>query len=176
MKSILTNVAIFAAGVVTGGFVVWNYIKPKLEEAIEKTMAASEQNECDTEPKEEVSEQLSFDDYSKVLDEAGYNAGMPKDDDQKPYVIRPDQFGDLDYDEIEYTLYSDGILADDVGEMVNDADIERCIGRENLERIGEYEKDVVYVRNDKQGTDYIICKDLDTYESVVSYEPFAPET
>lgn len=175
MKTILTNVAMFAAGAVTGGFVVWYYVKPKLEEAIEKAMAKPEESENVPE-KEEVSEQITFDDYSKVLKETGYNAGMPEPNDNKPYVITPDMFGDKDYDEVEFTLYADGVLADECGEMIEDADVEAFVGRENLERMGEYEKDVLYIRNDKQGTDYVICKDLDTYASIVSYEPFAPET
>ncbi len=165
MKTILSNVAIFAAGVVAGGFVMWCYIKPKLEEAIEKNMEKPAENEPEVDAEVTTSEQITFDDYTQVLNKTGYNAGMPETDDQKPYVITPEEFGETENDEVEFTLFADGILADECGNAIDDEDVEAWVGRANLERMGEHEKDVLYIRNNKQGTDYIICKDLSNYMS-----------
>lgn len=174
MNNIWTSVGMFAAGVVTGGFVMWCYVKPKLEEAIEKHMEEpAAETEEETAPTEKKSEQLTIEDYTSILKKTGYNPDASEADVAKPYVITPDEFGDKDYDEVEYTLYADDVVADECGEAIEDADLEDWIGRENLKHMGEYEKDVLYIRNDRTRTDYVICKDLSTYASIVNQDPYA---
>lgn len=73
----------------------------------------------------------------------------------KPYVIEPSEFGEIeDYDQINLTYYADGVVVDDLsGEVVED--LEKLIGL-NLDRIGEYEDDALHIRNDELETDYEI--------------------
>jgi hypothetical protein len=177
MKSILSSVAIFAAGVATGGFIVWSYLKPKFEEAIEKAInemspqTENEPAEIEYEDASSRTKQMEFSDYKNIVKDSGYNNELQEN--KRPYVITPEQLGDMDYDLVEFTLYSDGILADETGEAIDDEDLEEWVGRQNLDRIGEYEKDILYIRNENQGTDYVICRDLGTYADVTQYDPYA---
>lgn len=170
MKSILSSVAIFAAGAVTGGFIVWNYLKPKFEEAIEKAINEKiAPTEVDPSNKETASEaatarQMDLGEYQDIIKNAGYAQETPTN--KRPYVITPEQLGDMDHDEVEFTLYGDGTLTDENNEPIDDDDLEEWVGRKNLERMGEHEKDMLYIRNENQGTDYIICRDLDPYFSI----------
>lgn len=180
MKSILSSAALFAAGMATGGFIVWSYLKPKFEEAIEKAineMSQDVENEpeaVDSDSEPIRNKQMEFSDYKNIVKDSGYN--NEPHENKRPYVIAPEQLGDMDYDEVEFTLYADGILADETGEAIDDEDLEEWVGRQNLERIGEYEKDVLYIRNENQGTDYVICRDLGTYADVTQYDPYANDS
>lgn len=84
----------------------------------------------------------------------------------KPYVISPDEFGELDdYETISLTYYADQILADEDDELVED--IEETVGFESLNAFGEYEDDSVFVRNDRLKCDYEILLDQRKYSDVV---------
>lgn len=84
----------------------------------------------------------------------------------KPYVIPPEDFGELDgYETISLTYYADGVLADDMDERITNVD--DIIGSESLKHFGEYEDDSVFVRNDELLTDYEILFDTRDYEDVV---------
>ena len=79
-----------------------------------------------------------------------------------PYVISPDEFGELDgYTPVSLTYFADGVLADEYGVVVDD--VEEIIG-DGLNHFGEYEEDSVFVRNDAKRCDYEILKDLRTFE------------
>lgn len=83
-----------------------------------------------------------------------------------PYVISPDEFGELDdYEVISLTYYKDGVLADDADDILDDVDT--IVGEDSLERFGEYEPDCVYVRNDSRKCDYEILLDEREYSDVV---------
>lgn len=84
-------------------------------------------------------------------------------DIEAPYVISPDEFGEIDYTQISLTYYADGILADENGEIVDN--IEEIVG-DALEHFGEYEDDSVFCRSDPKRCDYEILKDLRRYADV----------
>lgn len=87
-----------------------------------------------------------------------------------PYVISPDEFGELDdYNRISLTYYSDGTLEDEERDIVSDVD--DLIGEESLTHFGEYEDDSVFVRNEYLKTDFEILKDYRAYESANSIGP-----
>ena len=78
----------------------------------------------------------------------------------RPYIITPDEFGDREdegYDTVSLVYYSDGILTDDVDQLVEDVD--DTVGLESLNHIGEYEDDSVFVRDERKKVDYEILKD-----------------
>ena len=82
-----------------------------------------------------------------------------------PYVIHPEDFvNDRPFfDKITLEYYEDDVLCNAISEEIV-TDIDRTIGRESLKHFGEYEEDVVYVRNDRTSTDY---------EVIYQHRPFA---
>ena len=87
---------------------------------------------------------------------------MEKD---KPYVISPDDFDEMDDYETETLMYyEDDVLTDDGGNIITD--VEKLIGKDSLSHFGEYEDDSVFVRNDKLKTDYEILADGRNYYDV----------
>ena len=98
-------------------------------------------------------QEAGYKDYSRTIDEKP--SGTPG---EVPYVISPDEFGELeDYTKVSLTYFADGVLADECGEIVDD--VEEIIG-DGLDHFGEYEDDSVFVRNDAKRCDYEILKDL----------------
>ena len=72
-------------------------------------------------------------------------------------VISPDEFEDDDsYETIYLTYYADGILADEMDKPVK---IENTVGKEALKHFGEYEDDMLHVRDDKVKIYYEVAKD-----------------
>ena len=69
--------------------------------------------------------------------------------DKDPYVISPDQFGaEPGYSESHYTLHPNGsITDDDDGEEIDD--IPELLGVNWDKRMGEYEVNMVHVRNER---------------------------
>lgn len=83
----------------------------------------------------------------------------------RPYVIQPSDFGEFDdYEKISLTYTADGVLLDDMNEIVDD--IEETVGEDSLEHFGEYEDDSVYVRNDAKKCDYEILLDQRNYQEI----------
>ena len=92
-------------------------------------------------------------------------AEFPQDDEpeedtsDKPYVISAGQFA-REYPQfnkvtLEYYEYN-GILVSENNDSIEN--IAETIGADSLKRIGEYEPDVVYVRNERLETDYEVCR------------------
>ena len=120
--------------------------------------------------------------YANILKENGYrdysNAESQKKpekhpveiEEDKPYVISPDSFGEMDdYNCISLTYYADGVLADEDDEVVDDVDA--TVGSDALNHFGEYEDDSVFVRNDSRKCDYEILLDTRNYADVVKKKP-----
>lgn len=83
----------------------------------------------------------------------------------KPYVISPEEFINEQpyFDKITLEYYQDDVLCNAINEEII-TDIDTAIGRDSLNHFGEYEEDVVYVRNEKWSTDY---------EIIFQHRPFA---
>lgn len=73
-------------------------------------------------------------------------------------LIGPDEFGmEDDYDEVMMTWYADDILVYDTDQrIVEDRDI--VIGPNTLKHMGEFEPDIIAVRNHRYRTDYEISR------------------
>lgn len=187
MTNAIEKIAMFAIGAAAGSFATWQIIKKKYElvESGEITVYSADEKEkdndiCDAEIEEEASKDAEEDknkaeEMIKDLKYRQYSSSKKKrkksapDDDNEvvPYVISPDDVGETGYECVNLTLYSDGVLAyDSDDEIVEDAEL--IIGNYALERIGEYEPDVIHVRNDETRSDYEICQVNDRYSDVVS--------
>lgn len=139
-------------------------------------------------------EKPSITEYAKMLgglNYTDYNSGTQEEQDESeeeievvkketssnekkypdPYVISPEEFGaNEEYDIITFRYYSDHILADEDGQLIED--VEGCIGFESLNHFGEYEEDSVFVRNERLKTDFEILRDLGTYADVIKSKPY----
>ena len=108
--------------------------------------------------------------YAKILSETGYTnyaerqdkkekKGVEPVEDERPYVISPDEFGEKDgYENVTLTYYADGVLTDYFDNVISNVD--EVVGFDSLDHFGEYEDDAVFVRNEKMETDYEILRDL----------------
>lgn len=101
---------------------------------------------------------------------------MSKDEFQAPmyddpFVIDPSEFGENpEYDTETLTYFADGVLVDDVDDVIEEPDI--VVGLENLKIFEEFGATTVYVRNDIYKTDYEIIRDDWNYSDLK--EPVEP--
>ena len=137
---------------------------------------------------EAAREKPSITEYASKLQEQGYvkysNMTKPSNAEEekveedesmdRPYVISPDDFGDISgYDAISLTYFADGVLTDDDNEPVEDVD--DVVGADFADHFGEYEDDSVFIRNDRLKADYEILKDRRQYAHVKSKMPRSME-
>ena len=84
----------------------------------------------------------------------------------KPYIIKPNEFGEQDYDEVTLVYYANGKFTSyDTGDLMDEFEIEDAIGDiDPSVHFGDYEEDSVFIRNDERGIDYEVLRDEDPYE------------
>lgn len=182
---------IIGAGIGVAG--TYSYFKDKYEKLAEKDFNSRRVFDEDKkdESEEPVAEKTadsrtvdkpSIAEYAARLQKEGYvNYSDMQDKKQKqeigvdkPYVIQPSDFGEFDdYEKISLTYTADGVLLDDMNEIVDD--IEETVGEDSLEHFGEYEDDLVYVRNDAKKCDYEILLDQRNYQEIFETQPHGTE-
>ena len=88
----------------------------------------------------------------------------------RPYVIPPEDFGDvdIDYETKSLVMYADGVLVNEYGAIIEDVD--NLVGKDSLNHFGEYEDDSVFVRNDRLKTDFEILLDNRNYKDISEEE------
>lgn len=184
------NFAMFLAGATVGAAGAWFYCKRYYEqiaqEEIDSVKAAFaerkpdalknakkdfEENSNESNKQKADMAKLKPDlvNYAAKLQEQGYTnySNIGEEDDTvvvEPYVIPPEEFANGDYTAISLTYYSDGVLADDEDERVEN--IEDTVGVDFAEHFGDYEKDCVHIRNGRRRCDYEICRDNRTFAAV----------
>lgn len=194
MNNGIKNLFIFASGITIGSLVTWKLIRTKYEQIardeIDSVRDMYHQKEliymsrCSSEQKakaEEAKDKPNISEYVSKMQDCGYtdySTASAKEEEQKmidkPYVISPEEFGEFeDYDTISLTWYEDCFLADDCDELVED--VEETVGFDAITRIGEYEADIVHVRNDRLKADYEISRDLRKYSDVTGKGPHPEE-
>lgn len=179
---------IFSVGAAVGAVATHQILKPKYERMIQDEVnefkkswsdrkeettliiegdTESIENEVTTVP--ELADLAS--ENTAIIESEGYinseKGGSKSMSDDMPYVISPLKFAEgCDYDTISLTYYSDGVLVDDMGELVED--VAGTVGTEFPEHFGEYtdDPDTVYVRNDRLEADYEIQRDIDAYKDI----------
>lgn len=190
------NFAMFLAGVTVGAAGAWFYCKRYYEQidsvkaafaerkpdALKNARKDYEDNSNESNKQKADMAKLKPDlvNYAAKLQEQGYTNYSNLDDGKKkneedetvvdgPYVIPPEEYGVGSYTTIGLTYYSDGILADDEDERVEN--IEDTVGADFAEHFGDYEEDSVHIRNDRRRCDYEICKDNRTFAAVAGVYP-----
>lgn len=178
--------AMFALGAAVGSFATWKIIKDKYERIAQEEIDSVKQvfskraeklnnefDEAQQKPKKDDSNQaIANDKYKNILNKHNYTKYSESEtkeahsmDEFEPYVIPPEEFGELDdYETISLTYYSDGMLTDDQDNIIED--VVGAVGWDYEDHFGEYEDDSVFIRNDARKCDYEILRDERCYRDL----------
>lgn len=174
MKCLLIFAAGLAIGAVAGACVIKNKVQADAKEEIEEVREYYRTKKLEQTGCEEVSEveettddeqkeftKKDYINYSNIASNYNTESVDPcklPDRQDDPYVIDPEDFGsEVGYDTMTLTYFADGVLVDDVDDVVDEPDI--VVGLENLKVFSELGASSVYVRNDIYRTDYEILRD-----------------
>ena len=186
MNDKLSKLIIFAAGAAIGSAITWKVVKTRYEQIVEELendveyLVGREKDDKEgtdeesEEPAREVVrsayEKPNLKEYAKKLEELKYNE---EEDGEimgdRPYVISPEEFGDLDdHETVTLYYYADGVLIPDDpnAEPLTDEEIDEFVGKDSLNHFGEYEDDSVFVRNNTTKGDYEILRVEDNYSDI----------
>lgn len=203
MDARIVNGIIFVSGAALGSLVTWASVRDKYKKLADEEIASVkavyrpepitpddiQQSESLSEtiesviryPKREKYEKKDHPtDYTKYYRHSVTSIPFEKEDEKekvmedKPYIIEPEEFGQLDdYECIGLTWYADGVLADDGDDIVDD--INDLVGNESIETLNEFGADSICVRNDSRKVDYEIVRDLRTYKEVTGLDSYGLE-
>ena len=198
MNRKLSNVLLFTAGVAVGSLVTWRYFKTKYEVVEDEIEEKTEENEGETETEDEDPEVLEsksnygkkppLKEYVKMVEDNGYvpkthmeeveeeiaNGELGDKDVYEPFIIRPDEYGELHaYETLSLNYYADGVLTDELDNPIED--VESLVPADFADHFGEYDDNAVFVRNDNLECDYEILRDLRKFTDVVGEYPYPTE-
>ena len=179
----MNNKLAFVLGLVAGGavgtVVSWRLLKAKYKKIADEEIASMKEvlaRKIAEQPEEvELEEVLEKEPIPAIPKEyldmtTRYTNGevLGVSEDQKPYIISPDEFGDHDeYDTATLVYYADNVLAYYTGEVVENVRAE--VGTEFMNHFGDDENDpdTVYIRNDVMKFDYEILRDQGKFSDVM---------
>lgn len=190
MKGTLSSFLIFAAGAAIGSVVTWKFLETRYKKLVDEEVESMdeyyrnkygvEEPEVEEEETREIDNQVDIREYAKTLVSQKYvnYSNVERDEEvndvERPYVIPPEEFGELSgYETITLYYHSDGVLTDDQNEIVEDVD--DVVGEDFSDHFGEYEDDSVFIRNDAKRVDYEILYDPSTYRSGINKNPHLAE-
>ena len=168
MKGLFIFAAGVVAGAVAGAYLVKDKVmadaKQEIEEVREyyKSKKETKKEEKPVEEKEEtkVEEKEEYQEITRNYTNYNKASEQPKKEVvDMPYVIDVEEYGELEeYDTATYTYFADGVLVDDVDDVIDDPD--PIIGLENLKIFEEFPGcSAIYVRNDIWRMDFEVLKD-----------------
>lgn len=172
----IKKILIFAIGAAVGSLATLKYAEEKYKriadeeiESVKEVYGRVRINEEDENKEtEEFSEEdkQSHRDFVKNLGYTNYSNNTEKEEEpvmeDRPYIISPEEFGELDgYETNSLNYYTDGVLADDDDNIIEDVD--ELVGGDFADHFGEYEDDSVFVRNDRLKSDYEILMDYRSF-------------
>ena len=167
MKGLFIFAAGVVAGAVAGAYLVKDKVmadaKQEIEEVREyyKSKKETKKEEKPVEEKEEtkVEEKEEYQEITRNYTNYNKIEETPKQAaNDMPYMINPEDFGEEEgYDTLTLTYFADGVLVDDVDDVIDDPD--PVVGLENLKVFEEFNASAIYVRNDIWKTDFEILKD-----------------
>lgn len=150
---------------------------PKVEKKEEPKEESKEEQFIKKMANENMRKSNIFDYASKVSSYRNYS-NVEAEAESKTYfkvdgkieVIEPNEFGeDEDYDQVELTLYADGILADENDDIIDHVD--DVVGPGNLDRMGEFEDDALHIKNEARKIYYEILVDNRSYKDATKKDP-----
>lgn len=111
-------------------------------------------------------------DYSKPYRSDISEKPVKKNEERKPQIITEQEFSDdMDYETVGLTHYHCGTIANDDDIELSREEVDAMIGLSTLVAFGEYESDVIYVRNHDTKTNYEVLMNELSYEEVVGNKP-----
>jgi len=185
----IKQVAIFCSGVIIGGFSTYfitkNKIKQKYadladeeinsvinfynEKIVEFNGNVSDAQDAEIPVENEMPKMNSLIQKERYIQGSDELYSDLKTDNTVgyPYLIEPDDFGDMDgYSVVSMSYYNNGILVEDMTQVR--ADIEETIGTESLKHFGDpsygYEEGIIYVRNERFKTDFEVTIVADDFQ------------
>lgn len=168
----------FAAGAVASGLTTWlvtkKYYEKKVQAEIDSIWAELQKGKENPSPikifKPETDAQEAImhkPEISDIIARQGYTAPeLPKTNDYI-YEIAENDLDEDEYECIDLTLYTDGVLADDQDYVVQD--VESKVGAHYREMFNG--KDEVFIRNEKLKIDYDICLSQLSYPEMRNRNP-----
>ena len=195
MNRKLSAALLFTAGVAVGSLVTWRYFKSKYEVVEDEVEEKTEEADGETEERdsEVLESEMSYKkpplkEYVKMVETNGYvpkthmeeveeeiaNGECDDKDVYEPYIIRPDEYGELHaYETLSLNYYADGVLTDELDNPIED--VESLVPADFADHFGEYDDNAVFVRNDNLECDYEILRDLRKFTDVVGEYPYPTE-
>lgn len=181
---IFKGLCIFGAGALVGAVVAAKAVREKYQQEAEEEIAEmreyyrEKQQETKTEEVKEEKDE-STEEYKEIVKDEGYtnytqyNDVKPEEkidddveDEWTPSIIDPEEFGeDPSYDTATLTYFKDGVLADEVDEVMDP----KMVGEENLKIFDEFGARSIYVRNDEHMIDFEIIRDEYQYSEYKFY-------
>lgn len=201
MNNKVFGIILFTAGAVIGSLVTWKVVKTKYEDISQEEIDSvkEEYTQLMASMRKKLNDSVTYKDdkdddfddstmmnYNEIVksyrssDEEEKNQnekeGEEKEEDndgvsymEAPYVISPDDFGSVPGYNVEpLDYFADGILADGWGVEL---DIAETIGEDAVNHFGDYDDDVVYVRNEQTKLEYEVTRDPRTYAEAVRANP-----
>jgi hypothetical protein len=166
----------FVTGAAIGSFVSWRLAKNKYKQIADEEIASVKElfSYRKAEEPKKVEEKPNLQEYSKQLQDMKYTIENEEKGESmamdKPYVISPDDFDELDdYESESLTYYADGVLTDFMDNVIENVD--ELVGEESLNHFGDYEDDSVFVRNDRLKKDFEILMDIRNFSDVRKSPP-----
>jgi hypothetical protein len=190
MKNYVIGILSFLGGAAIGGVVTWKVLEKRTEEkykiisdeeirSVKEVFTVPKKDTSSTENKEDIKEAVNKPSLTAVAKEIAKqytnysNVAEPERREPLPWeeprirVIEPDKYGEKEeYDQIELTLYADGILADERDDIV-----EKEVVGDALDHMGEYEDDVIHVQDDEKKRYFEIMVDNRSYEDATGNKP-----
>ena len=196
MNRTLNNVLLFTAGAAVGSLVTWRIFKSRYEivdedydEEPDDPVDGDDGNKSEsTENKIDYNKKPPLKDYVKMVEDYGYkpkthmeeveeelaNGEQGDEDIYEPFIIRPEEYGELHaYETLSLNYYADGVLTDDLDNPIED--VESLVPADFADHFGEYDDNAVFVRNDNLECDYEILRDLRKFTDVVGENPYPTE-
>ena len=189
----LKGLLIFAAGALAGAFagarIAKKHYEELAQEEIEEVRAyyknkekeetnAIEEPEKIEEKSIEVEEKKEYDTIIKHGNYMTMEEDKENEDDElyssddEPYIIDPSEFGNYGhYATQTCTYFADGVLVDDVDEVIEDP--ETLVGNYHVDIFRDFDATSVYVRNDWMKMDFEIIRD-DWFWSDFDDKGYAP--
>lgn len=175
MNNKVTHLFMFMAGAVIASAVTWKIAKDKYEQIAQEEINSYKEhhrkkNENTGLAPKVVVTKTEPEVYAQKIAESGYGGAFENHEKGEPstmnvpYTISYEEFGEKDYETIGMTYYADKVLVEDITDEVVE-DIDETIGYDSLLHFGEYEEDMLYVRNDDLRTDYEISLSSRSYYS-----------
>lgn len=189
----LKGLLIFAAGALAGAFAGARIAKKHYEELAQEEIEevrsyyknkekeetnAIEEPEKIEEKSIEVEEKKEYDTIIKHGNYMTMEEDKENEDDElygsddEPYIIDPSEFGNYGhYATQTCTYFADGVLVDDVDEVIEDP--ETLVGNYHVDIFRDFDATSVYVRNDWMKMDFEIIRD-DWFWSDFDDKGYAP--